>query len=74
MLIVEDVFSNVLVTCTWMDSMGQRHQGEFDRERLEHFDFSAGVVERSPSGPARIALQAFALSLVAVVTGHFLPR
>ena len=41
-LIAQEVYSNVHVTCTWMDEMGQRHEREFPRDalrKIEPFNF-----------------------------------
>ena len=37
-LCVEGVFSNRRVTCTWMDEMGQRHEGTFLRDSLHKIE------------------------------------
>lgn len=54
-LIAKDVYSDVNVTCTWMDEMGQRHEGSFRRdtlEKLEPFDFGDHVLSGETGEPS----------------------
>ena len=44
---VEGVHSNRRITCSWMDAMGQRHDGTFLRETLRKVEpFALATAER----------------------------
>lgn len=52
MLFAQAAASNVHVTCTWMDEMGQRHSAEFPRDALLKVD-GAGPDQTSHDRPTR---------------------
>ena len=84
-LIAQDVYSNASVACTWMDEMGQRHEGAFPLDclqKLDPFDFECfarnvhtdnRASERMRHGVKRTHLQTLAMTFIAAV-GVYLVR